>query len=335
MACGGWHTVVSTTSGHLAAWGAGDSGQLGNGLQRDQEVPSFVANLNDVVSFAAGARHTIACNGEGELFAWGLNAYGELGLGDREIRLVPHKVTALRRAFVTQVSAGAKHSVVLIRPELLRAHEEPVLRQYFNIAFEDNDAVKQLIQQDMASKGLDPAVLDRPDEILPGQPGTTDESIPNDRFEPGLRYCMDTFTEDVNDYRRKTYEASYEVPSLGLKTVCMACARRCHARRFVRVGFRARKKGDICDCVKSKKCLCRWSPIREQVDKVAGEDECIGPNQLRGLLVTLRDPVPVIDHEVNEAVYALGDGNEDADVPRIHPSKFERWFMDYFHVTDV
>src|SRR3546814_7633983 len=41
LVCGGWHNVVSTTSGHLAAWGAGDSGQLGNGLQCDQVAPTL------------------------------------------------------------------------------------------------------------------------------------------------------------------------------------------------------------------------------------------------------------------------------------------------------
>ena len=302
LVCGGWHNFILTESGHLAAWGAGEAGQLGTGWQRNVETPEFVQGLNNVVMVAAGSRHSIACTQDGEVFTWGLNAYGELGIGDQQIRLTPHCVTALRRAFAVYVAAGDRHSVVVVRPELLRAHEEPVLKQYFNVVIGENQLVKQLLQEEMATRGLDPSLLDRPEDILPDQPGTSDEGVPNDQFERGLRYCMDTFTEGANDFRRKTYEVSYEVPSLGLKQVCMACARRCHAARYTRVGFRARKKGDKCDCVKSKKCLCRWTSIREQVDKIAAIDECIAPVQLRALLKSLRDPVPVIDHEIDEAL---------------------------------
>lgn len=103
-------------------------------------------------------------------------------------------------------------------------------------------------------------------EVLPGQPGVRDEQTTVRHFSPGqdcvpggmslcafeyacaiaracvlelhrsqleshtslgLRYCLDT-AEITNENRlfRGSYETTYVVPSLGLKAVCMSCARR-------------------------------------------------------------------------------------------------------------
>ena len=48
-------------------------------------------------------------------------------------------------------------------------------------------------------------------------------------------------------------------------------------------------KGDICDCRTSGMCLCKWSRIRSEFDTVAGDDSCIGPSQVRELLVSMFD----------------------------------------------
>jgi len=49
----------------------------------------------------------------------------------------------------------------------------------------------------------------------------------NEKFEPGLRYCMDTYI-DPTDWRRKGVETCFGVPSLKMKAICMTCSRFCH-----------------------------------------------------------------------------------------------------------
>ena len=43
--------------------------------------------------------------------------------------------------------------------------------------------------------------------------------------------------------------------------------------------------GDVCDCRLSGRCVCAWSRVRHEFDFLAGEDYCIGGDQVRHLLV--------------------------------------------------
>jgi len=132
------------------------------------------------------------------------------------------------------------------------------------------------------------------------------------------------------DWRRNAYETCFQVPSAGLQAVCLTCVRRCHGNKYSVAEFRRRQKSDICDCNKVGQCQCRWSMIREQFDKLSGEDECIGPNQLRELLTELRSPLPLDSVDLDEALLALSDGEEDASRPRITAQEFEAWYNGYF-----
>lgn len=104
------------------------------------------------------------------------------------------------------------------------------------------------------------------------------------------RYCMDT-RESLPQlqWRRKGLECAYECPALGLKAVCMACARRCVKTRKLILYLRKRKnKSDVCDCRTSGNCTCAWTLVREKIDRVVEErvdgrptDGMIGPNTVR------------------------------------------------------
>ena len=47
--------------------------------------------------------------------------------------------------------------------------------------------MKKLLAENLARKGIDPAVLDTPNARLENQAGETDDPLPNDEFESGLR----------------------------------------------------------------------------------------------------------------------------------------------------
>ena len=197
--------------------------------------------------------------------------------------------------------------------------------------FQDGDGsnVRKYVEEDLLRKGFDIALLDTPDARLQNQIGDSDSPLENEEFEKGLQYCMDTFV-DRGDWRRKTYETYFQCPSLGLRSVCLACSRRCHVNRYLEPLFRIRSKGDTCDCNRSGHCVCVWSPIRGKFDVLAGDDGCIGPNQLRTLLSELRYPLQLDSVDFEECMAALAEGDENSDMPRISAQAFEEWFKGYF-----
>jgi len=106
VACGNCFTSTLTEHGGLWAWGKGESGVLGRGMNEDALLPVCVGGVEenpwpDVFVFvAAGIRHT-ACVSTGDtLWTWdgGEHSWGTAtGKLDREV----------------MVSCGNKHMVVL------------------------------------------------------------------------------------------------------------------------------------------------------------------------------------------------------------------------------
>ena len=74
------------SDGHLYAWGAGASGQLGNGTTTPVQTTPVVVPLPTGVSataVAAGYQTGYAVGSDGHLYAWGYGAFGQLGNGTR------------------------------------------------------------------------------------------------------------------------------------------------------------------------------------------------------------------------------------------------------------
>ncbi|MCL1983198.1 MAG: hypothetical protein FWG53_08975 [Clostridiales bacterium] len=76
-AAGCYFNLVVKTDGSLWAWGANDSGQLGDGTVRGRGYP--VKIMNGVAAVSAGKYHSLAVKTNGSLWAWGNNDSGELG----------------------------------------------------------------------------------------------------------------------------------------------------------------------------------------------------------------------------------------------------------------
>ncbi|XP_035535912.1 probable E3 ubiquitin-protein ligase HERC6 [Morone saxatilis] len=124
MACGQDHSLAVSASGHVFSWGAEGDGQLGIpphllcNSHRPNRVPIPIPI--PVIQVACGNSHSLALTKGGDVYSWGLNSHGQLGLG-KEVSLqnTPLLVCALTGVAVTQISAGATHTLFLTLPGLV------------------------------------------------------------------------------------------------------------------------------------------------------------------------------------------------------------------------
>lgn len=102
--------AAATTPSLIAAWGANESGQLGDGGTDDQLTPEPLSSIWSVVALADGGFHSLALRADGTVSAWGVDDHGQLGdtAGDRA---VPRAVPALDD--VSAIAAGNVFSLAL------------------------------------------------------------------------------------------------------------------------------------------------------------------------------------------------------------------------------
>ena len=106
---------VALTNTGVYAWGAGFSGQLGNGSTAESNVPVLVKLPTDVTAkaIAAGAYHALVSTSTGAVYAWGANGFGQLGNGNETQSTVPVLANLPSGVTVSAVGAGASHSVAI------------------------------------------------------------------------------------------------------------------------------------------------------------------------------------------------------------------------------
>lgn len=114
---GGQHTVALTVGGQVYTFGAGQSGRLGHGNDRNQLVPTLVAALEfeEVVSIASGYAHTVVLTEDGQLYTWGNGKMGRLGHGADSDEVLPRRVKVMSHPSIrpVAVAAGEAHTCVL------------------------------------------------------------------------------------------------------------------------------------------------------------------------------------------------------------------------------
>jgi hypothetical protein len=123
IAAGGDHALALDSNGDVYAWGSNFAGQLGNDSLTASDVPVPVspptAGAVSYTAIAAGTAHSLAIATTGVAYAWGSNASGQLGdgvLGEQSLQPdspVPTPVSMPDGVTVTQIAAGASHSVAL------------------------------------------------------------------------------------------------------------------------------------------------------------------------------------------------------------------------------
>src|ERR1700738_1723454 len=84
------HTLALCSDGTVWAWGANNSGQLGNGNRNFTSVPVQVSGLTDVVAIAAARSYSMALKSDGTVVAWGENTL-LLGIAPGSNNLVPQQ----------------------------------------------------------------------------------------------------------------------------------------------------------------------------------------------------------------------------------------------------
>ncbi|MCX6875987.1 MAG: cadherin-like beta sandwich domain-containing protein [Verrucomicrobia bacterium] len=115
------HTLVLCADGTLAAWGAGSSGELGNGTSTSSNVPvpvdqSGVLAGKTVVAIATGNSHNLALCADGTLASWGYNSDGQLGRGyggSSNVPVLVDRTGVLAGKSLVAVSGGFSHSLAL------------------------------------------------------------------------------------------------------------------------------------------------------------------------------------------------------------------------------
>jgi len=127
----GGHTMAIASDGTLWAWGANQSGQLGDGTRTSRFFPvqitqGFAPNpysilgydpnilyavdiTGEVIYVSAGGAHTMAITTDGTLWGWGENFSGQLGNGTNLNSNVPVRIMEN----VVAVSAGMAHTLAV------------------------------------------------------------------------------------------------------------------------------------------------------------------------------------------------------------------------------
>jgi alpha-tubulin suppressor-like RCC1 family protein len=103
------NTCALQDSGRVFCWGAGSSGQNGNGAT-GSTVPRAVVGLGDVVELRSAPEASMQCarRRDGTVWCWGQNNVGQLGDGTTTQRNVPTQVSGLGDA--AQLAIGPNHA---------------------------------------------------------------------------------------------------------------------------------------------------------------------------------------------------------------------------------
>ena len=111
LAAGGRHTNVLLASGRIMAWGLGDTGQLGNGMEGDgyeEHSPVAVVGVEDGWRHvASGYLFNCGIQEDNSAYCWGRNDQGQLGTGAFENVASPVPVSGLGE--IEAMTAGNYH----------------------------------------------------------------------------------------------------------------------------------------------------------------------------------------------------------------------------------
>jgi len=114
VATGSAHTCAVRGDGSVTCWGAGDTGQLGQGTPGFAFAPPPpIALPADATAVSAGADFSCALLTDGRVLCWGDGARGQLGAGDTPGHAAPDAAVALPGK-ASAIAAGAHHACAVL-----------------------------------------------------------------------------------------------------------------------------------------------------------------------------------------------------------------------------
>jgi alpha-tubulin suppressor-like RCC1 family protein len=112
-----YYTSMSIkTDGTLWAWGANNTGQLGDGTVNSKTSPIQIGTETNWYKISLGgdnSGYTISIKTDGTLWSWGYNASGQLGLGNLINRSSPIQVGKKTNWIEISASIDSKHTLAL------------------------------------------------------------------------------------------------------------------------------------------------------------------------------------------------------------------------------
>jgi hypothetical protein len=113
IAAGSNHNIVLKTDGTLMAWGANQSGQLGDGTLTQRDTPIGINGISNIIAIAAGSSHSLALKSDGTVLAWGSNQSGATGLGIIGNTEQTTPITVSGASNIIALSSKGDHSLAL------------------------------------------------------------------------------------------------------------------------------------------------------------------------------------------------------------------------------
>lgn len=95
IAAGSCSGYALLADGTVWAWGRGDAGQLGDGIDSDRSNPVRIRGLTHVAQVVGGGDMAFALERNGSAWSWGVNTLGQLGNGSVVSRSLPGRVLGL------------------------------------------------------------------------------------------------------------------------------------------------------------------------------------------------------------------------------------------------
>eukprot|EP01017_Pseudomicrothorax_dubius_P028781 TRINITY_DN3446_c0_g2_i8.p1 TRINITY_DN3446_c0_g2~~TRINITY_DN3446_c0_g2_i8.p1 ORF type:complete len:445 (+),score=87.98 TRINITY_DN3446_c0_g2_i8:39-1373(+) len=116
FACGGHHSLILSTTGHVYSCGYASHGQLGLKNTTNHCEPQLIASLinKKVIQIAAGWNHSLVLTSTLDAYACGYGLFGQLGVGDEESKTTFTHVSSLAGKRVNRIFAGGNHSWVML-----------------------------------------------------------------------------------------------------------------------------------------------------------------------------------------------------------------------------
>eukprot|EP00298_Acanthocystis_sp_HF-20_P008628 c17795_g2_i2.p1 GENE.c17795_g2_i2~~c17795_g2_i2.p1 ORF type:complete len:408 (+),score=140.18 c17795_g2_i2:19-1242(+) len=112
---GGLHMLVLTEKGRVYGCGRGDNFRLASFDFSSRNTLVHIPYLDNknIKSVYCTGFGSAALSHDGKVYVWGGNQNGELGLGHKEDQPVPHQIDSLNDEFITNISCGGMHMLLL------------------------------------------------------------------------------------------------------------------------------------------------------------------------------------------------------------------------------